>query len=143
MTSQCNIPVPGKQQQCDWKEVEDHKLFTDSEDDKPDTTAKFVEREWREVARKAAEAEQRQKVEEAQAEVQRRKEVHGECTVRYVILTQRCHDRHAEPKRLAKWRRQQEPRQHTKWRRSIRPSWQGSAQRLSDRQGSRQCRRHT
>jgi len=65
MTSQHNTPVPGEQQQCNWKAAEDHELVTDSEDDEADATAKFVERERREVARKAAEAEQRQKVEEA------------------------------------------------------------------------------
>jgi len=80
MASQHTTPTPTKQ--CNWKEAEDHELVTDSEDDEADATAKFMEREWREVVRKAVEAEQRQKVEEAQAEVQRRKEVHGECTVR-------------------------------------------------------------
>jgi len=63
MTSQHNTPTPAEQR--DWKEVEDHELVTDSEDDEADTTAKFVERERREVARKAAEAEQRWKVKEA------------------------------------------------------------------------------
>jgi len=63
MTSQHNTPTPTEQ--CDWKEVEDHELVTDSEDDKADVTAKFMECEQREVARKAAEAEQQQKVEEA------------------------------------------------------------------------------
>jgi len=58
MTSQCNTPVLAEQQQCDWKEVEDHELVTNSEDNKANVTAKFVEREWREVARKVAEAEQ-------------------------------------------------------------------------------------
>jgi len=79
MASQHTTPTPAEQH--DWKEVEDDKLVTDSKDDKADTTVKFVEQEQREVARKAAEAEQQQKVEEAQAEVQRRKEVHGERTV--------------------------------------------------------------
>jgi len=65
MTSQCNTPVPGEQQQCDWKGAEDHELVTDSEDDEANAMAKFVERERREVARKVAEAEQRWKVEEA------------------------------------------------------------------------------
>ena len=78
MTSRRNTPVPGEQQQRDWKAAEDHELVTNSEDDKADATAKFVERERREVARKA---EQRRKVEEARAEVQRRKEVRDERTV--------------------------------------------------------------
>jgi len=81
MTSRRNTPIPGEQQQRDWKAAEDHELVTNSEDDKADATAKFVERERREVARKAAEAEQRRKVEEARAEVQRRKEVRDERTV--------------------------------------------------------------
>ena len=58
MTSERNTPVPGKQQQLDWKAAEDHELVTDSEDDEANATAKFVEHERREVARKAAEAEQ-------------------------------------------------------------------------------------
>ena len=56
MTSQHNTPTPTEQR--DWKEAEDHELVTDSEDDEADVTAKFMERERREVARKAAEAEQ-------------------------------------------------------------------------------------
>jgi len=79
MASQHTTPTPAEQR--DWKEAEDDELVTDSEDDEADTTVKFVERERREVARKAAEAEQQRKVEEARAEVQRRKEVHGERTV--------------------------------------------------------------
>ena len=63
MTSQHNTPTPAEQR--DWKEAEDHELVTDSEDNEADATVKFVERERREVARKAAEAEQRRKVEEA------------------------------------------------------------------------------
>ena len=58
MTSQCNTPALAKQQQHDWKEAEDHELVTNSEDDEANTTAKFVEHEQREVARKVAEAEQ-------------------------------------------------------------------------------------
>jgi len=58
MTSQHTTPAPAEHQQCDWKDAEDHELVTDSKDDEADTTAKFVEREQREVARKAAEAEQ-------------------------------------------------------------------------------------
>jgi len=56
MASQHTTPAPAEQR--DWKEVEDHELVTDSEDDEADATVKFVERERREVARKAAEAEQ-------------------------------------------------------------------------------------
>ena len=91
MTSQCNTPALAEQQQRDWKEAEDHKLVTDSEDDEANATAKFVEREWREVARKVAEAEQRWKVEEARAEVQRWKEVHGENIIRCIVLTRWCY----------------------------------------------------
>jgi len=80
MASQHTTPAPAEQR--DWKEAEDHELVTDSKDDEADATAKFVERERREVARKAAEAEQQRKVEEARVEVQRRKEVRGERTVR-------------------------------------------------------------
>jgi len=61
-------------------------LVTDSEGDEADVTAKFVEREQREVARKAAEAEQQWKVEEARAEVQRKKEVSSEYSVRGLVL---------------------------------------------------------
>jgi len=61
-------------------------LVTDSEGDEADATAKFVEREQREVARKAAEAEQQWKVEEARAEVQRKKEVSSEYSVRSLVL---------------------------------------------------------
>jgi len=142
MTSQHNTPIPGEQQQRDWKAVEDHELVTNSEDDEADAMAKFMEHEWREVVRKAAEAEQRWKVEEAQVEVQRRKEVHGECNVRYAILMQRHHNRHAEPRRLV-GRRKQKWRQPTKWRRSIRWSWRRNAQRLRGRQGLKRCKRHT
>ena len=60
MTSQHTTPTPAEQR--DWKEAEDHELVTDSEDD---ATVKFMERERREVVRKAAEAEQQWKVEEA------------------------------------------------------------------------------
>jgi len=80
MTSQHNTSTPTENQQHDWKEVEDHKLVTDFEDDKANAMAKFMEHEWREVARKVVEAEQWWKVEEAWAEVQRRKEVHGDVT---------------------------------------------------------------
>jgi len=59
MTSQCNTPIPGKQQQHNWKAAEDHELVTDSEDDKANVTVKFMEHERREVARKAAEVKQR------------------------------------------------------------------------------------
>ena len=71
------------QHTCPWRAAaaEDHELVTDSEDDEADATAKFVEHERREVARKVAEAEQQRKVEEARAEVQRRKEVRDEHTV--------------------------------------------------------------
>jgi len=123
MASQHNTPVPGEQQQRDWKEAEDHELVTDSEDDEADATVKFVERERREVARKVAEAEQRRKVEEARAEVQRKKEVSSEHSVRGLVLTRGCADRHAEPKRLIKRRRQREPRQRARQRRKVRPSW--------------------
>jgi len=85
MASQHTTPTPAEQ--CDWKEAEDHELVTDSEDDKADTMAKFVERERREVARKAAEAEQQRKVEEARVEVQRKKEVSSEYSVRGLVLT--------------------------------------------------------
>ena len=85
MTSQHNTPTPAEQR--DWKEAEDHELVTDSEDDEADTTAKFMEHEWREVARKAAEAEQRRKVEEARAEVQRKKKVSSEYSVHGLVLT--------------------------------------------------------
>jgi len=104
MTSQHNTPTPAKQR--DWKEAEDHELVTDSEADEADMMAKFVEHEWREVARKAAEAEQWQKVKEAQAEVQRKKEVSSKHSVRGLVLMRGCVDRHAEPKRLVKQRRQ-------------------------------------
>jgi len=106
MTSQHTTPAPAEHQQRDWKDAEDHELVTDSEDDEADVTAKFVERERREVARKAAEAEQRQKVEEARAEVQRKKEVSSEYSVCNLVLTRGCADRHAELKRLVKRRRQ-------------------------------------
>ena len=84
MTSQHTTPTPTEQR--DWKEAEDHELVTDSEDDEADMTAKFVECERREVVRKAAEAEQRWKVEEARVEVQKRKEVSSECSVRFLVL---------------------------------------------------------
>jgi len=58
MTSQHDTPTPTENQQHNWKEAEDHELVTDSEDHEANTMAKFVECEWREVARKAAEAEQ-------------------------------------------------------------------------------------
>jgi len=73
MTSQHTTPAPTEHQQRDWKDAEDHELVTDSEDDEADATAKFVEHEQREVARKAAEAEQRRKVEEARAECRGRR----------------------------------------------------------------------
>jgi len=84
MTSQHTTPTPTEQ--CNWKEAEDHELVTDSEDNEADAMAKFVERERREVARKAAEAEQRWKVKEARAEVQKRKEVSSERSVRFSVL---------------------------------------------------------
>jgi len=87
MTSQHTTPAPAEHQQRDWKDVEDHELVTDSEDDEADATAKFVECERREVARKAAEAEQQRKVKEARAEVQRKKEVSSEYSVRGLVLT--------------------------------------------------------
>jgi len=142
MTSQRNTPVPGEQQQRNWKAAEDHELVTDSEDDKANAMAKFVERERREVARKAVEAEQRRKVEEARAEVQKRKEVSSERSVRFSVLMRGLHDRHAEPKRLVR-RRRQKRKQRAKRRRSVRRSWRGNAQRLRGRRGSKLCRRPT
>ena len=142
MTSQCNTPVPGEQQQRDWKEVEDHELVTDSEDDEADATAKFVERELREVVRKAAEAEQQRKVEEARAEVQKRKEVSSEHSVRFTVLMRGLHDRHAELKRLVR-RRKRKRRQPAKRRRSVRRSWRGNAQRLRGGRESKRCKRRT
>jgi len=143
MTSQRNTPTPSQAQRREWQEAEDHELVTDSEDDEADATAKFVECERREVARKAAEAEQRRKVEEARAEVQRKKEVRSEYSVRCLVLTQGYVDRHAEPKRLVKQRRQREPRQRARRRRSVRPSWRGSARRQRGGRGSKWCKRHT
>ena len=142
MTSQRNTPVPGEQQQRDWKAAEDHELVTDSEDDEADATAKFVERERREVARKAAEAEQRRKVEEARAEVQRKKEVRSEYSVRFSVLMRGLHGRHAEPKRLVR-RRKRKRRQPAKRRRSVRRSWRGNAQRLRGGRESKRCKRRT
>jgi len=84
MTSQHTTPTPTEQ--CNWKEAEDHELVTDSEDDKADAMVKFMECKRREVARKVAEVEQQQKVEEARAEVQKRKEVSSECSVRFLVL---------------------------------------------------------
>jgi len=92
MTSQRNTPALAEQQQRDWKEAEDHELVTNSEDDEADATAKFVKREQREVARKVVEAEQRRKVEEARAEVQRWKEVRGENIIRRIVLTRWCYE---------------------------------------------------
>jgi len=135
ITSQHTTPAPAEHQQRDWKDAEDHELVTNSEDDEANATAKFVERERREVARKVAEAEQRWKVEEARAEVQRKKEVSSDYSVRGLVLTRGCADRHAEPKRLIKRRRQRELRQRARWRRSDRPSWQGSARRRRGGQG--------
>jgi len=142
MTSQCNTPVPGEQQQRDWKAAEDHELVTDPEDDEANAMAKFVECERREVARKAAEAEQRRKVEEVRAEVQKRKEVSSERSVHFSVLMRGLHDRHAEPKRLVR-RRRRKRKQRAKRRRSVRRSWHGNAQRLRGGRGSKPCRRHT
>jgi len=64
MASQHTTPTPAEHQQRDWKGAKGHKLVTNSEDDKADMMAKFVEREWREVVRKAVEVEQQWKVEE-------------------------------------------------------------------------------
>ena len=58
MASQHTTPTPAEHQQHNWKEAEDHELVTDSEDDEANTTAKFLECKWREIARKAVEAEQ-------------------------------------------------------------------------------------
>jgi len=143
MASQHTTPTPAEHQQHDWKEAEDHELVTNSEDDEADATGKFVEHEQREVARKAVEAEQQWKVKEAQVEVQRKKEVSSKHPVRCMVLMQGHDDRHAEPKRLTKRRRQHEPRQRARQRRSVRLSWQGSTRRLRGGRGSRQCKRCT
>jgi len=58
MASQHNTPALSQAQCHDWQQAEDHELVTDLEDDEANATAKFVEREQREIARKAAEAEQ-------------------------------------------------------------------------------------
>jgi len=129
MASQHTTPTHAEQQQQDWKEAEDHELVTDLEDDEANAMAEFLEREWREIARKIVEVEQQRKVEEARAEVQKRKEVSSERTVRCVMLTKMCHDRHAEPKRLtkqrkrerrrlAKQRKKRRQKQCAKWRRN-------------------------
>ena len=139
MASQHTTPTHAEQQQQDWKEAEDHELVTDLEDDEANAMAEFLEREWREIARKIVEVEQQRKVEEARAEVQKRKEVSSERSVRFSVLMRGLHDRHAELKRLVRWRKRKR-RQPAKWR-SVRRSWRGNAQRLRGRQESKRCKR--
>ena len=142
MTSQCNTPIPGEQQQRNWKAAEDHELVTNSEDNEANMMAKFVECKWREVVRKVVEVEQQWKVKEGRAEVQRKKEVSSEHPVHCMVLMRGHDNRNTEPKRLIGWRKQKW-RQPARQRRSIRQSWRGNAQRLKGGRGSRQYRRCT
>ena len=52
----CHETLRNACSECDWKEVEDHNLVTDSEDNKVNATAKFMECEWREVVSKVADS---------------------------------------------------------------------------------------